>query len=582
MNSKTVSVILSLVFLLALILAFRGLISNYYPASDGFSLIVNSTPYAKEVDFTEWVTSGFSNYFYTYPEFSAPYTNFIRPVINLSYYLNYVLWRTSWGRYLYLNYLILAISGGLSFYLAKNFLDCSSIVSCLAAAIVLVNPSTPDVFCCPSCIADAMAALFCAIAFLLVVRQRFLPAIILLTIAMFTKETIAFAPIASAITLLTVRYNKLKHFAINDFLQAALIIAVPLGIWGLIRHLAFHGVTGAYVTNSLTVKTVFYNFAKFFMQWPLGLQVPIDPARSIRAIFSRQWNEISPPALLAIAINLTAASGILWFLVRSLPNPEWRKQNRNVLLLLPWVLGILLTIVALGLSPRFGSFFYLIGVPLFLSTFLNRDRSRNKIAICFAVPILAVLILPSMNFIQKVHGTRWIEDYVKSGTLAKSLVKTLYRSGQKYEKIYVVNDIPSRFGGGFVGSFAKSQAPVTILSSLKCDSIPENSVVSVEIQDKGNGITLITTRISNGCEFWFPGVNMELRIGNRVIPRNKHIKYEFPEYRPPTYGLLGKQSHLGNVLVVELSDPSRYAIVYYDNTKREYAVASDLPADCRK
>ena len=85
-------VLSALVTLVLLVPGVWRSVVAYHLNDDDFSVVFNScTPYFDLRNWTHWFTQGYSNYFVNYPGWPALQSNFARPVLNLSFYLEGML-----------------------------------------------------------------------------------------------------------------------------------------------------------------------------------------------------------------------------------------------------------------------------------------------------------------------------------------------------------------------------------------------------------------------------------------------------------------------------------------------------------
>ena len=90
----------------------------YFPAGDEFALLVSSTRFFHPHP-GDWFRHGFSGYFCPYPDLSLPYSNFLRPMANFTYYLQSFVFGRHWGDYLLGTYVIEAAAVITVWYLAR-------------------------------------------------------------------------------------------------------------------------------------------------------------------------------------------------------------------------------------------------------------------------------------------------------------------------------------------------------------------------------------------------------------------------------------------------------------------------------
>ena len=253
-----------------LLVIFIPVVAGYVPQGDEYALIVESTPYVQPVDWSRWFASGYSEYFRPMPEWTDPFSDFLRPFGNLAYFINYTLWHDRWSAYLYLNYAVLAMGATLAFWFSRRHLACPLPLAASAALWVAFNPAVCQVVLWPSFVLEPLAAALAFGAFLFVVRGRPWLAMVAVIMALFTKETTVFAPVAAAITLLMVRRGAHGGLRSTDWLAAGILGLAPLALWIGARYLAFDSMGGTYAGREV------FTHGVALLRWPLGLEGPLD------------------------------------------------------------------------------------------------------------------------------------------------------------------------------------------------------------------------------------------------------------------------------------------------------------------
>ncbi len=143
-------------------------------------------------NFYDWFTVGYSNYFKTYPEWLHNYSNFIRPVTNIIFWMEHLIFNNTYALYVSIYYLAIY----LAFY---EFISCTrdlklqGIFFTTAAVIWTVSPAvvSPGFYCIPFMF-DLIASVFVLNAFRAILLGRDLVAVLSLLIAVFSKETALF------------------------------------------------------------------------------------------------------------------------------------------------------------------------------------------------------------------------------------------------------------------------------------------------------------------------------------------------------------------------------------------------------
>ncbi|MEK6396952.1 MAG: hypothetical protein V4734_02605, partial [Terriglobus sp.] len=212
------------VALLALYAFCWPTIHHYLPFGDDPAVFQGS-----EGSPVTWFTQGFSRYFYVFPEWNVPFTDFLRPGVNLILRIEQSLFHAHYAAYFALLFLAQAGLVTLVLLLSLRF-GASRVASIIAALLVAVNPAFVD-FDLWSVVNhfDVWCGVFAVLALWSIFSQRYVLAFLALTAAIFTKEAALYAPLAASLSVY-VLYRKRS--------LAALMLA-PLALWFLVRKLVF-------------------------------------------------------------------------------------------------------------------------------------------------------------------------------------------------------------------------------------------------------------------------------------------------------------------------------------------------------
>jgi hypothetical protein len=196
--------IMSLSMLLLLMINLRYL-SSYALQFDDVSLILHSSYFFK-VSFVEWITLGYRYYFANYPEAFIEYTNFIRPVVNATIYIE-SLFSKEPNSFIFLstNYIGHSIGCVLVYYYSRYIIRLNLLYSLLSTLLFFGSKSVqgnPLYY--PAFRGDMLGAIFGMTALLLThfyykkikYKQISIQTIIIslfLLVAVFSKETAIFS-----------------------------------------------------------------------------------------------------------------------------------------------------------------------------------------------------------------------------------------------------------------------------------------------------------------------------------------------------------------------------------------------------
>ncbi len=261
----TACVALALLWACALALAMHGFVAGYFPLADDWSVLAHSHPrFAQPLG---WFTEGFANYLAQPPGLSEPYSNFLRPVLNLVYWIQGLWLPPESGGYLYFNFAVIGVCAGLCLFAAR---DSSARLPALALAAVLplmpgLLGSQQTLFF-PVMAFDPLAAALCMLAAILYQRERWIVCAVTLLAAALTKETAM--PIVVALPLLCVvqQRNALRAGERAAWSRLAVLCA-PIAVWFALRYAAFGGMTGGTYTNA-GVGVILRNIPNCIVQVP--------------------------------------------------------------------------------------------------------------------------------------------------------------------------------------------------------------------------------------------------------------------------------------------------------------------------
>jgi hypothetical protein len=281
----------------------------WVPSVDEFPLIVNSAVMYHPHPLT-WFTRGYSDYFIVYPQLTDGQTNFLRPVGNLFYFLNSLILGQHWSCYLLSSYFIFAaLAAGIVWIAVRDF-KFSHAQAALLGLLVFLSPAQ-DGFThfYPDACLDLLAAALLVWALKALLNQKLMVSFLLVSVAVFTKETAHFAPFAISLCLYLFSPRPLSAKV------KAYICLFPIPVFLLygLRRLDFHSSGGVYATVGLSIQKI----VKSIPRWPFH-------------IFRYDGAPYPPGHLITFEkIGLAACSGIFWVLLLSSVIISIRRARRN-------------------------------------------------------------------------------------------------------------------------------------------------------------------------------------------------------------------------------------------------------------
>jgi hypothetical protein len=190
--------------------------------------------------FVDWFIKPFSLYRMDYPDWNTLYRSFIRPSECAQYYLLSILFGSNYSCYLFANYFYQAGTCALTFYIAAEILGLDSWFSHLAALVVFVSPAygQQQLFLISFAV-DPMAGFFIVAAVAFYLKRCFLPAWLLIVVAVGAKEPAW--PVAIVMGLALLRES---GWSLLRRLGSVIVFCAPVMTVLVLRAYAF-GLSGA-------------------------------------------------------------------------------------------------------------------------------------------------------------------------------------------------------------------------------------------------------------------------------------------------------------------------------------------------
>jgi hypothetical protein len=490
----------------------------YSPSGDEFSLFANSAKQFHPI-FSEWFLQGFSRYFVPYPEWSIASTNFARPVVNAEYYLNSMLFGTHWGWYLLSNYLIQSLLVASVVHLALRHLGVSLLTAVGVGLLCFVSPAFDNGALYSTSFAfDLFAALLVIAGLNQLLSGRRVFAWIFFTLALFTKETAFFAPLAAAVVIHRTRMQR----GLRRFLVPACFL-VPYAAWGTLRMIAFRGVHGIYALPADSPGTYPLQVMKEFLRWPIPFETTFRTTGGTRSIsFSMGvfavmnlcfW--IAALYLLSCPLRtrmrrartLTPAAHASVY-----ANPPVSRTLQVMLIFCTGSIVILLLIP--NLQPRFGATF----VPLFALMLVTFLEEKNRISLR-AVACMLLIVPPIINTTDRMlHLSGDLTRMRSRWAMAADYVRKISRATSS--TIYVVDDVSGGFSStdsvrkftGYQGNLVRVN---DLISAENCVVEPKLNIQKISLDH-----IRVFSEIDSPCAgHGFVSSSMSYPIGDEEITR---------------------------------------------------------------
>jgi hypothetical protein len=243
---------------------FAQVRGRFVPAGHELPLIVNSTVMYHPHPLS-WFTEGYSKYFIVYPALGSSGTNFIRPVANALYFLDSLLFGRHWSDYLLSSYVIFAAMVAGFVWLGTKHLGFNSFQAAALGILAFLSPAFDlTTIYQPNMVLDILGATLVIWSFACFFSQRYFPALLLMAVANFTKETTHFAPFVLVLCLALFSQRpysrKLRAYMV--------LFPLPVIAVYVLRRLDFKGNGGVYAIGSKVPLSL--RAARIF-RWPFHM-----------------------------------------------------------------------------------------------------------------------------------------------------------------------------------------------------------------------------------------------------------------------------------------------------------------------
>jgi len=523
----SINISCSLMYLIVFLLFFflhvifsYSIIKQYFPTQDTLSFIINSTHYISKPDIVSWFTEGLTKYFIFCPEWSQNFSNYIRPVCNFVFFIEYILWGENWGGYIVFNYFINSCGILVVFITSYKYFKLSFFTSLIASFIMFLTSFRLYIFYYPAYIFDAMAAVFLGVAFLLILKKKYVWTALALTAALFTKEFAIFGPFAAIVTYLIIDYQENKQFSKNTIIPL-FVLLTPVVIWFSIRQIFSEGLSGNYGYSFMGLPFSF-NISQWIhfivkeirtlFHWPIGWPVQarlFGAGYEVSDIISGKiFRDFKYIYIIAI-LNPIFIAWFLYDIFQGFRKNERTRYSYLSFIQLPWIFGIyvllLLTLDFLGL--RYGYSFFMFVIPFSIYMIVKSKIHLRKTLYFSYIVVLSFMGLLSLKD-HCFHSDVQIKFYQKAKQVSE-LIKEVYTEDPT-RSVYLINDVSGLWGSYYLGAFASKNKNInfTVLNSVWIleDFLSEepegDSYVNII---KNNNIYACSIKIPDNRHFFFYG-----------------------------------------------------------------------------
>lgn len=560
-----VPLLTALSFLL-LIMLHLGIMRHYYPSEDEFALLTHSTVLYGSMAPAEWFTRGFSEYFKVFPEWMREnYSNFMRPVVNGVYWIQGVVFQERYERYLLLNYLVHACGVGLAYALGRQYFHLPLRQSLAGSVVMFFAPAFDGnfqiypVFC-----FDGMAAILSVCAMWLILQNRIRFAAALLLLAVFTKETVLWTPLAGAALVM------LQRKPLRQTLQEAAVLLVPLACWFILRTLYFPHFSGNYAVNFGDIRSVLGRSLVGLLYWPSAVLKENQVFDVLYRLIGKGSPAIAAWVPAAMLFNIACYAALAAALYNSLRTAD-RDDRTRVAAAVIFAACNLLMIVVFKLEARFGYLLFLLLIPLGISIL-----HAGKLRIVKPV-IIALFIITTAHGMYRFSGNlfgRQYDEYVADKTYARQLIALLVEYRDR-GTIYLLNDVTARYSSmESLERFSRTTSKIVKINSIVHNfsllgGLPDGSM-RVASACEASGRCVITMELPDRVRMSLQGVDERkmARETGSAFRRNAVLTYRFPEERITGYKVSdgSPQYDYGRVMRVELEKVKKGdMIIYFDH-----------------
>jgi hypothetical protein len=356
----------------------------YLPRLDDITALADGLLLLPDAHWRDWFTNGHARFFDAYPEWPWGLSPFARPAFQVVIYLMHFILGKDWASYLAINYLGVAGIVAVAFAVARTAVGLGTVGSFLAAALVLLSPAVLEFSIWQLGFgSESFASLLVGCGFLALLARRDLLCILCLSVAVLTKETAVWAPVAAALTVLL---QPQRGEELRRRVPVAAAMLLPLAMWLGLRIVFFGGVGGSYATLEYAPLASFLRltgrkllrlhhlFVTHDVSFTAGSLVAVDRGVEIgtalllllllipwalnglrggwlsigRALFERGWPTADPTLL----VTLWAVLGLAFYFVIGLAGPGYAASA--VMFVWPAIVGEVTrrrnTVLQLGLA----------------------------------------------------------------------------------------------------------------------------------------------------------------------------------------------------------------------------------------
>ena len=588
---------------------FRDVWQSYHPANDDIALILHSTDFGQEPFWPRvksWFTEGFSNYWYVFPEWSEPHTNYLRPGVNLAFFLLFALIGTWWSGYLIACYalyaLVLVLTVDLAFR-TYHLRGWPLVVVAISMATTSSAWFNGELFFNPTFAFDAVVTAMIVLAFRAYLARNYFGMTLILAIAVFTKEA-ALAAAAAAFTgvllhelplidprrarfvfgrrpAATAAIESPKQGFVRG-LAIAGMVGLPVLAWLALRWLAFGDQIGVAVAST-GVHSPVLHYIRQLLEWPFN--DGMINGESVSALRHRNLLAVSPGFYAQVAANavffvlVVVALWQRWRAIQATPatSPPVTNDRAHLFDSCWWLLWLGLMLLLTAVSPRIGH-----AVTVFAACIIGAlwQDARQVWMRRASMALLTVVAVTNVLTSIRLVNNGYLETNIERNRNQLALFALMREHAAPDRQLLVVNDFSSRYASNEdLRRFAGVPGRLTRLNSVGYlhDSMSHRRppadfpIDSARIRREGDGI-VVETQLPDYLRYQFEDVRYErllqFRDGDSLT--TMQCRYHFPDLTVA----LPQPIDFGRLMRLSCTVYGDFRVIYYDPGQRRYRVWS--------
>ena len=540
------AVILSLIFL-SLFFFYR----NYFPYSDEPAAFAGGNQ-----GVADWFTHGVSELVIPYPEWTVPYTDFMRPVTSLITYLTDVLFGKHyilWFVFVFaLQYSVVLMTVEIGRWMGLPILWLTGL-----AALVAINPSfvNDHVLLWRLGFPDPLIGLLSLAAFRLLCGKRYAAAVATLLVGVFAKESMFIFTVAACIT---------TYFATRRKLLS-LSMLLPVATWLLVRRIWFVGsLRGVYVLPAGNLRATAMQMVKGLLYWPTD----VVGSEAIRLFAADHSVRSHLPDLILVAANIVlwiALAAFAWKVLQAGISPS---REKSLFSLFVWLAGAL-AFGMIGLSPQYGSSIFPLECLVFALVCFRAKDLRAKALAGASLAILTGAFLWEMTVAIPHANT---DLYYPM----RELVSAMKRYSSAGTTVYVLNSALSYNSPQFVTAYFHLPGRLVVLNEFAGCIRASGGSTTVK---PAEGNAVIESVLPSCASVFLSGIPTSKVTGalQGSLARGSFASYSFPDGRVLSMALRSGEPIIdyGKRIRIELKpeSPNEYIVLYYDWAKGKFNCA---------